>query len=607
MRLDFKVTEQTLEALPTNSVPRRGSCEYLELRFSLSSDWDDMFVTVFLRCDQVRVPFILSESKRLIVHPYFTHQESFMISLEGSNGNVRIPTNTICITLDASAEEMVFDAPDVEDTAYQQMLSLAKDSKEAAKAAAENASKAADSAIVAVGVSYEEDGGTAAVDVALAGDLGGKTAEFVFRNLRGPQGPQGERGERGEQGETGSSGASAYEVAKENGFEGDEKAWLASLVGADGADGADGKSAYQLALQNGYRGDVAKWLASLAGTDGADGADGSDGYTPVRGKDYFTPEDVAQIVAQASAEAKAAAVEEALSVMRAPTLIEVINTTDKKQDWYQSSKVAKAQITEICVMDSYTPSESDIVDDAWNADADNEGKITCYVIGTVDGKRLIIAGNGSGRIMANPNSYRMMFGFANVSQITGLSVIDTRNVEVLTTGFANLPKLRLIEGHENWDVRKVTAARQLFAADASLEKLDLSGWDMRAAFVAAAQEENVNIFDLAATGKMLHNCHALSEVKLHKSFDLRYMYLPEPRDYDGETVVATYRWLDVDTFRTYEDKDDDQIVTAANTVLFAHGDRADGTVGGDGLINPALVGRNVTLVADLYEKEVENV
>lgn len=45
------------------------------------------------------------------------------------------------------------------------------------------------------------------------------------------------------------AGASAYEVAVENGFVGDEAAWLASLVGADGTDGTNG-------------------------TDGADGAPG---------------------------------------------------------------------------------------------------------------------------------------------------------------------------------------------------------------------------------------------------------------------------------------------------------------------------------------------
>lgn len=38
------------------------------------------------------------------------------------------------------------------------------------------------------------------------------------------------------------------------------------------------------------------------GRDGSNGYDGSDGYTPVRGVDYFTPEDVANIVQQVVAQ-----------------------------------------------------------------------------------------------------------------------------------------------------------------------------------------------------------------------------------------------------------------------------------------------------------------
>ena len=59
--------------------------------------------------------------------------------------------------------------------------------------------------------------------------------------------------------------------------------------GADGADGAPGKSAYELALENGFQGSEAEWLASLigavgpkgdagaAGPAGADGVNGLDG------------------------------------------------------------------------------------------------------------------------------------------------------------------------------------------------------------------------------------------------------------------------------------------------------------------------------------------
>lgn len=72
----------------------------------------------------------------------------------------------------------------------------------------------------------------------------------------------------------GLDGKSAYDIAVEHGFAGTEAQWLASLKGADGHSGADGQN----------------------GTDGADGRDGRDGHTPVKGTDYWTAADKAEIV-----------------------------------------------------------------------------------------------------------------------------------------------------------------------------------------------------------------------------------------------------------------------------------------------------------------------
>lgn len=78
-------------------------------------------------------------------------------------------------------------------------------------------------------------------------------------------------------GVSGSAGKSAYEIALEHGFTGTEAEWLASLKGADGRNGADGAD-------------------GASGQDGADGRDGADGYTPLRGTDYWTAEDKAEII-----------------------------------------------------------------------------------------------------------------------------------------------------------------------------------------------------------------------------------------------------------------------------------------------------------------------
>jgi hypothetical protein len=93
----------------------------------------------------------------------------------------------------------------------------------------------------------------------------------------------------GPQGAPGNDGASAYQIALQNGFQGSETQWLASLQGTagtngtngtngmDGNDGSDGASAYDIAVQNGFQGSVTQWLASLQGVTGASGLNGNDG------------------------------------------------------------------------------------------------------------------------------------------------------------------------------------------------------------------------------------------------------------------------------------------------------------------------------------------
>lgn len=135
----------------------------------------------------------------------------------------------------------------------------------------------------------------------------------------GAQGPQGDPGADGapgadgDPGDPGADGLSAYVIAVNDGFVGDEAAWLASLVGPqgdpgadgepgadgaqgdpgpagiDGADGdpgapgADGLSAYEVAVANGFIGNEAAWLASLVGATGPTGATGPQGPTGATG------------------------------------------------------------------------------------------------------------------------------------------------------------------------------------------------------------------------------------------------------------------------------------------------------------------------------------
>lgn len=78
----------------------------------------------------------------------------------------------------------------------------------------------------------------------------------------------------GAPGPKGDPGASAYDIAVQNGFQGDEKQWLESLKGATGDPGAqgpagqNGQSAYQIAQAHGFQEGEEEWLASLKGSTG---------------------------------------------------------------------------------------------------------------------------------------------------------------------------------------------------------------------------------------------------------------------------------------------------------------------------------------------------
>jgi len=88
-------------------------------------------------------------------------------------------------------------------------------------------------------------------------------------------------------GEVGPEGKSSYQVALDQGFVGDEDAWLLSLKGDQGLSvkgdkgdkGDPGDSAYQVAVDGGFVGDESAWLASLNGTDGTDGGIGNPGLS----------------------------------------------------------------------------------------------------------------------------------------------------------------------------------------------------------------------------------------------------------------------------------------------------------------------------------------
>lgn len=111
----------------------------------------------------------------------------------------------------------------------------------------------------------------------------GKTIDDYLTTITGPQGEQGVQGEQGiqgiqgEKGDKGDQGDSAYQVWLDQGNEGTEAQFIASLKGDQGEigpqgptglTGNDGKSAYQLWIDAGNEGTEQDFLDSLKGEKG---------------------------------------------------------------------------------------------------------------------------------------------------------------------------------------------------------------------------------------------------------------------------------------------------------------------------------------------------
>ena len=103
----------------------------------------------------------------------------------------------------------------------------------------------------------------------LVEDIEGRLERGEFNGADGEKGEKGDPGEKGEPGNDGKDGLNGKD-------------------GVDGQDGKDGKDGI-----NGVDGKDGK--DGVNGQDGKDGKDGEDGYTPVKGVDYFTQQDIASL------------------------------------------------------------------------------------------------------------------------------------------------------------------------------------------------------------------------------------------------------------------------------------------------------------------------
>lgn len=173
------------------------------------------------------------------------------------------------------------------------------------------------------------------------------------------------------------------------------------------------------------------------------------------------------------------------------------------------STVTRSMITEIEITDSYTPDSSVTVVDSWDASEAKDGSITCYVIGT----KLIIAGNGSGKIAANEDSYQL-FTYceadwsaydlpSEVEQILGLNILDTSNVRIFKEMFYSLSKISSLD-LSCFDTSSATDLNGMFKSCNSLTSLNISTW---------------HTGKVITTESMFNNCKMLEYVDGLDEFD----------------------------------------------------------------------------------------
>ena len=139
--------------------------------------------------------------------------------------------------------------------------------------------------------------------------------------------------------------------------------------------------------------------------------------------------------------------------------------------WYKGS-TAKSDITTINIVNSYTVTGNET--ESWNADVDNSGIIKCYITGTV----LTIAGNGSGKIACNPDSYGVFSEFTSLVNINGANILDTSGVTTFASAFSKCTNLESVDV-STWDTSSVTSMQAMFQVCVSLKSLNLSRWDVR--------------------------------------------------------------------------------------------------------------------------------
>ena len=297
MELKFKVNKQHISRTDAEKAVA-DSRNYLRCAFSFSEDWDGTVKTAVFKKGSTVYHAVISDDKIAASVMPQLDAGKWEVSVFGGN---RITADVAILNVFRSGYDTENAPAPPAQSVYDSLVALCGEAKATADAVAADAAAGKFNGTGTAGKDGKDgtdgENGKSAYAIAVENGFEGDESAWLA-SLKGADGKDGVDGTDG------AAGKSAYATAVENGFEGNEAAWLASLKvadgkdGVDGTDGAAGKSAYATAVENGFEGNEAAWLASLKGADGKDGAAGSagsagaDGYSPTvslsRGENFVT-------------------------------------------------------------------------------------------------------------------------------------------------------------------------------------------------------------------------------------------------------------------------------------------------------------------------------
>ena len=221
---------------------------------------------------------------------------------------------------------------------------------------------------------------------------------------------------------------------------------------------------------------------------------------------------------------------------------------------YLSSGITAIEIRDDGYVPDWTPDDSDYWAEAIATPVDGVGAANDIMLYAdyVEGK-ITIVGNGSGKILLLENCDNLFYGGSDLTSITGLELLDTRNVRCAFSMFSRLRKMEYLKIPDTWDFSGVgdsdvglTGMFGSFGERATAPVLDVSGMkvsgvrSLGAMFSKAGVSEldlsNWVLDDEASIVSMFESCPNLTTI--YVSYDWNEKLVTGTSFFEGCTALV---------------------------------------------------------------------